>query len=224
MPFVADRRLEDMLNPKAVTVAGRAMTDKGADRLVDAVKLRTPIDTSARGGLPSDRPRGTARESIERGPIRRHTSTVGRGWQARVFTEDPVFPYIEWNTKPHLIEPTPEHKARAAAEHRQAMLRYFAGGAVRYALRVQHPGTTGQHPFARAAAFVQAEVGESMFREELEQFARDLVSGRTGRIIDRTGRASVNVIMNQVVASWIKAHTIKITSSSRRSLSDPIGA
>lgn len=208
MPFIADRRLEDMLNPKAVTVAGRAMTGKGADRLVDAVKLRTPIDTSARGGLPSDRPRGTARESIERGPIRRHTSTVGRGWQARVFTEDPVFPYIEWTTRPHLIRPTPEHEARAAAEGRRAMLRFFTGGGVRYRPFVFHPGTQGQHPFARAAAFIQAEVGQGMFREELEEFARNLVLDRTGRIIDKTKRPPVEQVLNAAVKSWIRSHTI----------------
>lgn len=177
MPFVSEHKLEDMLDPRAVTVAGRAMAEKGGERLQEATQVRTPIDTSAHGGLPQDRVRGTARESVMVGPVRQHTASTGRGWQRRVFTEDPVFPFIEWNTKPHLIEPTLEHQARAAAEGRQAMLRYYSRGRVRYAPRVMHPGTTGQHPFARAAAFIQAEVGESMFREELERFSHDLTSG-----------------------------------------------
>jgi hypothetical protein len=222
VPFVASRRLEDMVDPKAVTVAGRAMTEKGGQRLMEATKARTPIDTSARGGLPSDRPRGTARESVIRTAVKQHVSTLGRGWQVRVYTEDPVFPYIEWNTRPHLIEPTPEHKARAEAEGRQAMLRYYQGGRVRMSARVMHPGTTGQHPFARAAAFIEAEVPH-MFREELARFARDLVPSRTGRIIDHTGRQPVGQILNASVASWIRKHSVGIAGSGRRAVNDMLG-
>lgn len=223
MPFYADRRLEDMLNPDAGRVAARAMADKGGTRLMEAVKVRTPIDTSYSPlGRSDGRPRGTARESIERGSVRQHTSTRGRGYQVRVYTDDPVFPDIEWNTKPHVIEPTPEHKARAAAEGRQAMLRYWAGG-VRFARRVMHPGTTGQHPFARAEAFIEAETSH-MFAEEVKQFERDLVSSRTGRLLDRTGRAPVDQILDAAIASWIRSHTIRIAGSGRRAVADIIGA
>lgn len=220
MPFVADRRLEDLVNPDAARVAARAMADKGGERLADATRIRTPIDTSY-SPLPRSRPRGTARESIVRGPVRRHTSMLGRGYEVRVYTEDPVFPDIEWNTKPHLISPTPEHKARAAAEGRKAMLRYYKGG-IRYAASVMHPGTTGQHPFSRAAAFIEAEAGH-MFDEELAVFARDLVSGRTGRIIDHTGRLPVGQIMDASIAAWIRSHTIPIRGSGRRAVTDILG-
>jgi hypothetical protein len=214
MPFIADRRLEDILNPKAPSVAAKAMADKGGEWLLDAVRTRTPIDTSSSPLGPS-RPRGTARDSLIRGPVRSHASARGRGYQVRVYTEDPIFPDIEWNTRPHIIEPTAEHKAHAAAEGRQALLRFWQGGGIRLAARVMHPGTTGQHPFARAEAFLEASAGAGMFREELEQFAHDLVLDRTGRIIDRTGRAPVDKILNASVASWIRAHTVKLASGRR---------
>lgn len=221
MPFVASRRLEDMLNPDAARVAARAMADKGGERLADATRIRTPIDTSF-SPLPRSRPRGTARESIVRGPVRRHTSSVGRGYEVRVYTEDPVFPFIEWNTRPHPISPTPEHRARAAAEGRQAMLRFYAGGGIKFAARVMHPGTTGQHPFARAAAYVEVE-SSSMFAEELAVFKHDLVSSRTGRVIDRTGRAPVGQIMDASIAAWIRSNTIKLRGSGRRAVTDLLG-
>ena len=164
-PFVCDRKLEDFLNPSAVTVAGRAMAEKGADRLQEATQTRTPISTSMSGGLPRSRPPGTLRDSIQRGPVRKHTSSLGRGWQARVFTEDEIAPYVEWDTRAHEIRPRPPGKA----------LRFYAGGQVRYASVVHHPGTTGQHMFSRAAAYVQAE-SSSMFDEELARFGHDLTT------------------------------------------------
>ena len=221
MPFVASRRLEDMLNPDAARIAAKAMADKGGTRLMEATKLRTPIDTSYTP-IPSSRPRGTARESVQRGPVKSRIVYGSRAYEVRVFTEDPVFPYIEWTTRPHLITPTPEHQARAAAEGRRAMLMFYAHGRIMWRPFVFHPGTQGQHPFARAAAFIQAEAAH-MFGEELAQFARDLTPTRTGRIIDRTGRGSVSQIMNASVASWIKAHTIQIPRSGRRAVTDILG-
>jgi len=172
MPFVADRRLEDMLDPRAVTVAGRAMTEKGGDHLQRATKERTPISTDPLGGLPRERPRGTLRESIVRGPVRRHTSPIGRGWQVRVYTEDEVGPYVEWNTVPHPIEPIPPGRA----------LRFYSRGAIRFAGRVLHPGTQGHHMFARAAAWLEAEVPH-LFTAELARFGHDLTS-RVRRVED----------------------------------------
>jgi len=199
-----------MLNPTAVTAAGRAMVDKGGEKLAEATRRRTPIDVSPSGGLPRERPRGTLRDSITRGPVRQHTSTLGRGWQLQVYTEDPVGPYVEWNTRPHEIRPTAEHVARAAAEGRQAMLRFFHEGQIRYAAVVHHPGTQGQHMFARAAAFLEVEVPH-MFSEELERFGRDLTSGRGGRILNRTGRGSVGEELDDAVKAFIRSHTIPIS-------------
>jgi hypothetical protein len=183
--FVCDQQLEDMVDPRAVTVAGRAMTDKGGSRLAEATRVRTPIDTSPTLGLPRLRPRGTARESIMEGDVRQHVSTGGRGWEKRAFTEDPIFPYIEWNTRPHEIRPTLEHEARVAAENearapgqpkKRAALRFPGRDGVTFRGALHHPGTTGQHPFARAAAFIETEV-PGMFDVELERFGHDLTNG-----------------------------------------------
>lgn len=220
MPFVASRRLEDILNPKAAPVAARAMAEKGGQRLMEATKSRTPVDTSYSPLGPS-RPRGTARESILRTPAKLRRRVGGPAYVSVVYTEDPIFPYIEWNTRPHRIAPTPEHRARAEAEGRRAMLRFFQNGRLRYAESVMHPGTVGQHPFARAAAFLEAESGH-LFTVELEQFAHDLVLPRTGRIIDRIKRDPLQ-IQDQAIAAWIRAHTVKISGSGRRAVTDLLG-
>lgn len=188
MPFISERPLQDILNPQAVTVAGRAMAEKGGDVLLREVRRRTPVFTGETGPLGRKRKRGTALESLQVGAVRGHTSAVGRGWERRVFTEDPVFPFIEWNTRPHEIKPTAEHIARARAEGREAQLVFFQRGQVRHASRVWHPGTRGQHPFARGAAFVESEVGH-LFGRELERFGEDLTANRSGRILDR-GRSA----------------------------------
>lgn len=222
MPFVTNRPLQDMINGQAATIAGRAITARGGELLADAVRTRTPIDTSYSLGAPSTRPRGTARDSIVAAAVRSHTSTRGRGWRRRVFTEDPIFPFIEWNTRPHIIAPTAEHQARAAAEGRKAMLRFPQGGVMRYAAFVRHPGTTGQHPFARAAAALQAAVGEGMFSAELEEFKRNLTASRVSDAF--AARADeAEQMMSEAVMAWIRANTIKISQGSRQSHTDPLG-
>ena len=46
MPFVADRRLEDLLDPAAGGRAARRIAEAGTERLVENTRRNTPIDTS----------------------------------------------------------------------------------------------------------------------------------------------------------------------------------
>lgn len=172
MPFVAERPLEDMINLAAVDRAGVAMTGKGGERLAEVTRSLTPI---YRGSRPEGhgRERGTARRSIRTDVVRRHTSPLGRGWRRRVLTDDPVFPYIEWDTRPHDIP-----NAFGFG------IDFGIGG--RFDGKF-HPGTTGQHPFARAALIVALEVS-GMFALELEEFGRDLTAARGRRGLDEALR------------------------------------
>lgn len=165
MPFVTSHKLEDMLYPPAVTVAGRAMAEKGGKRLHEVTQARTPIDTSDVGPLKRARVPGTLRESIQVDRVRAKRG-VPKGWQVRVFTEDPIAPHVEWTTKPHEIRPRDP----------RGSLRFYSHGQVRFAKVVHHPGTRGQKMFSGAAAFVQSEVGTQFFREELDRFAHDVTT------------------------------------------------
>lgn len=167
MPFISERPLQDMLDPSAVEVAGLAMTAKGGRALAEETQLRTPVykgPPRRDGRLP-----GTLRDSIKAGAVRRHSSILGRGWEIRVSTDDPVGPNVEWTTRPHDI---PNAFGFGDA--------FGLGG--RFDGKF-HPGTQGHHMFSRAAAALEVEI-PFLFRDELEQFGRDLTLGREGRFLN----------------------------------------
>jgi hypothetical protein len=174
MPFVADRKLERMVDPTAVTRAGRTMTAKGGGRLHHDTQQLTPVYVPRAGDPPRARRPGTLRRSVKKTPVRRHVGAAGTtGWAVRVYTEDPVGPHVEWTTRPHDIPNAfgwgPD---------------FGIGG--RFSGKF-HPGTTGQHMFARAAAILNANV-HRMFAPELAEFARDLTGLRSGTTTDRRSR------------------------------------
>jgi hypothetical protein len=172
MPFVASRRLEDMLDEDAPDRAARRIAKDGTDRLVANTKRNTPIDTNPYRYRPG-RPRGHLRASIEDGPVLPVQTPAGRGYRGTARTFDDVAPHVEWDTRPHRIEPrepggTLHWRDRETGDHR------FAKG-------VDHPGTSGQHMFAIGAAITEAEV-EAIARPALRDFERELVPLRTGRV------------------------------------------
>jgi hypothetical protein len=195
MPWVVDGDPADALDPTAVTRFGQDFTDAVGSHLRDAVKSRTPISTARVGVAPigdpldamhvhaadpltnRERPPGTLMASIEKGRVTRHSSPLGRGWQIKVGTRDPVGPLVEDDTRAHVIRPTPEHMARARAEGKSAALRIFWRGAVHFFGAVHHPGTRGAHMFARGSAWTALELG-SIAVPYLERFGRDVTRHR----------------------------------------------
>lgn len=156
MGFHCAIRLEDMLDEKAVPKAARRIVDDVGDRQRDLTREFTPVSPAAHKG----RPPGTAKASVERSDVEDYVGPHGRGWRVRTFTLDPIFPYIEWDTEAHDI---PNAFGRGPD--------FGIGG--RFEGKF-HPGTTGQHPFSRAALQVETEVPK-LAQSALEQFARDLV-------------------------------------------------
>lgn len=154
--FHCNIRLEDMLDERAVPRALHRIADDAGDRMQALTKRATPVSARPhKGRLP-----GTARDSVERSGVEDFIGPRGRAVRVRVFTFDPVFPYIEWNTVPHDIPNAFGYGPLFGIGGR------FEGKF--------HPGTTGQHPFARASMQVEAELPQ-LARPALKEFERDLV-------------------------------------------------
>lgn len=173
MPYRASGRLEDMINPGAVDVAGEAIALEALEEFQDYVKDNTPIDTNPYRDRPG-RPRGAARDSVERSRVVKRAGA----WRGSVFTEDEVFPFIEWDTPPHTIRPK-DPDGWLSWRDRRTGERIFAK-------EVRHPGTKGQHSFAIGAAKTEAEL-ERIAQPALAAFARDLVRVQV-RSVDRRAR------------------------------------
>lgn len=174
MPFVASRRLEDMVNPAAVPAFMARAGDAAGDRLLELTRMNTPIDTNPWHDH-ADRPPGTLRASEQRSPVERHRSIAGSGIRVRAFTEDRVAPFVENTTRPHLIRP----------RNPGGMLRFRVGpdGRSVFARVVHHPGTRGAHMFAIGALMLEAEL-DRVLAPAMREFERDLTR-ESHRIFDR---------------------------------------
>lgn len=189
MPFIADRRLEDLLDPEAGMRCSRRIAQAGVDWLVANTKKRTPVDISPYRDKPA-RPPGTARNSVHATDVDRRRGVVGPVYEGRARTEDPIFPHIEWTTKPHIIRPRADRNPASVVETRRprgtvqdgrAALSWRDATGRRFAKEVHHPGTRGQHPFAYGAAETERQL-VPLSRPAVALFARELVPPRTGRV------------------------------------------
>lgn len=194
MPYLSLSRLEDMIQPEACEATASQIADAGTDRFQANVRRNTPIDTNPYRGRPG-RPRGFARESIERGLVRRTSTPAGPAFRGSVFTEDDVFPYIEWDTPPHVIRPRADRAPASVVETRRprgtvadgrASLSWLGPMGRVFAKIVHHPGTKGQHPFAIGAAITEAELDE-IARGPLASW-RLAVTRASVRSVDRRSR------------------------------------
>jgi hypothetical protein len=177
VPYTATSRLQDMIVPDACGDAVRSMADAGLDAFQANVRRNTPIDTNPYRDRPG-RPRGALRASIERTPVERGRSALGTGWGGRVFTEDPIAPFVEWDTAAHMIFP----RTPGGTLH----WRDRATGEDRFSRGVRHPGTKGQHMFSIGAAITEHEL-HAIFRPALDVWEK-AVTGRGFRVIDRRTR------------------------------------
>lgn len=70
-----------------------------------------------------------------------HAAT-SRGGRSAIGTDDPIAEILEFGSRPHVIRPTPERRARYASENRRGpALRFRIGARVIYRASVNHPGT-----------------------------------------------------------------------------------
>jgi hypothetical protein len=197
MPYRASDRLENMIQPEACEAAAGDMAERLGDRYESNVKMLTPVSDAPEWARDPARPPGTARDSVHRTPVRRRRHLSGGfAFHGTVRTEDPVFPYIEWNTKPHWISPRADRapasvvetgKPRGTVQDGRAALRIPTGpGEGYFAKRVFHPGTTGKHPFSRGALLTETEAGE-LCASVLVDWKRNVVRSRP-RVVDSRSR------------------------------------
>jgi hypothetical protein len=112
---------------------GERIADAAGERLTDRTKRRTPVLTGeARAAI---RQKPTITIPIAEGHTVFETGAISRHARAEG---------IEYGTRPHVIEPKRAQAVETPLGPRA---------------RVLHPGTEGQHPFARAVAELEVELG-----------------------------------------------------------------
>lgn len=93
------------------------------------------------------------------------TVKIGAGehvLEVDVYTNDPIAPYVEWPTMPHLIQARPGHTLRFWNEV----------GKTVFAQLVHHPGTKGSYMMTTAIAEVAA-MWRTIGAEEMDRWARE---------------------------------------------------
>lgn len=159
MPFVVagGGRLDDSIDENAPVRCARRITDAGGDRLEANIKRHTPI-----GPPGGDRVPGTLRKSIHRTRVRDYPTPVGQAFAVTVETDDPIAPFVEFNTQAHDIPNA------FGFGHEFGIGGPFEG---RF-----HPGTTGQHPFSRGTAELEGQLDE-VAAEPLQRLEREIFKG-----------------------------------------------
>ena len=130
----------------------RLFTDQTGRQMVDETKKRTPVVT------------GEHRESIKKIDVtRRITGTGVQVWRSGARSNLRTMSFLEDDTAPHIIR----------AKTKKGLV-FFSGYAHRTVERqyVMHPGTTGMHMFAKAAAVTDSRLG-LRFNSALNRWLRE---------------------------------------------------
>jgi len=124
--------------------AARNMAEAGGDYLVERAQAHTPVET------------GEVRESWHRKPtgFRHEVTDI---YESGVESEHYRARWVEHGVKPHRIEPDDEQAIETPEGPR-------AGA--------DHPGFTGFHPVANAAAELEAK-GDAILRPEAERWKQE---------------------------------------------------
>lgn len=151
-------RLEPLFTPELAEAACHDMAADGGVFLHRRVAELSPVHEEFGGGggrwAAVNRERGRAPGTLKRSwyldplGVRRRATPFGATYSARVATDDPVAPYVEDDTRPHIIRPKNAKMLR---------FRLWPSGIPVYARFVRHPGTTGQHMMLRAQQQARAE-------------------------------------------------------------------
>jgi hypothetical protein len=164
MPY-SGGSLAPMYEPHLATEAVFEMVHDGVKATMGFAQEFTPINENienAKGRKPGTlRSRWRLRDDLEPGMKRGYPSLTAyyENW-------DPVAPFVENDTRPHIIRPRLDRapattiatrKPRRMGDDPQARLRFVIGGRVVYAREVKHPGTTGHHMVLKASARATVE-------------------------------------------------------------------
>lgn len=165
------------------------MTERTVKRVTDGAAHRSPV-ADVPEGLTADqfagsrgRVPGRLKRSWKSGAVEETTSPSGEArFGGDSYTEDPVAPHVEWDTRPHIIRPRVDRapasvvssgKPRLPGTDPRARLRFWQGGREVFAGEVRHPGTQGQHMMRDSLASAEVEWADTIGAEEIERWARE---------------------------------------------------
>lgn len=171
MSYRADGAIADLFRAGPIEAASRRIVERVGGDLNRRVTLHTPVASPVNPeaaaqwlSMRNFRYPGELKRSWKVGEV--VLVNGARRMQIDVWTEDPIAPYVEWDTRPHLIVPRDP----------TGVLAFFDKiGNLVFARRVNHPGTRGAHMMATALAEValswQDIGGEEVQRWSQEAFA-----------------------------------------------------
>lgn len=187
MPYTQTTDFKDMFEAGPMLAACRRTTGRVGEKITDGARDRSPVHVPPPGqpkNYRGDRPPGTLKASWQTGSVGTTATAAGTPrFGIDSYTEDPIAPLVEWDTKPHVIRPRADRAAASVIESGKprrkgtdpaARLRYInAFGRVIYAAEVHHPGTTGQHMMRDSLAEADATWVTDVGEEEMARWARE---------------------------------------------------
>lgn len=185
MPYTATHSLADLFDVGPADRAARRMTARAGGAVTKGAARRTPVAdipqgltadqfSGGRGRVPGYMKRSWRTGRVEELPAERYGIDS--------YTEDPVAPHVEWDTRPHTFGPSPSRapasvvatgKPRRAGTDPAARLRFYVGGRAVYAAEVSHPGTQGQHMMRDSLTEVELTWDSRIGGEEVLRWARE---------------------------------------------------
>lgn len=166
MGYTATGKLATFGRVEPMQRAARRTTDRVGQQLKDRVVEHTPVAKSPPGAerewlAARKRAPGHLRDSWKVG--KRTVIVFGERFSIDVYTRDPIAPYVEWPTMPHLIIPRrPGGWLRFWNQH----------GGIVFARLVHHPGTKGSYMMTTALAEVAVQ-WQDIGDEEMAVWARE---------------------------------------------------
>lgn len=135
---------------KATDLTARRMAERAGAQMVTRTRENTPIDT------------GKLRESWYQLPTAKTHYAIWPAYESGVATDVDYAPYVEYGTRPHIIEP----------KKPGGVLHWVDPGSGKdvFARRVHHPGTHGQHMVALGAAMTEFETEGGLMRDILSDW------------------------------------------------------
>jgi hypothetical protein len=177
--------LRYLFEPELAQGAVHDIADKGGDFLLRRVIDNTPVSyhgiALAHQGFGPGRERapGTLKRSWRRRlGVRREFRRGSVAMVSEVYTNDPIAPFVENDTRPHVIRP----------KNPNGFLRFrvWPTGELVFARMVRHPGTTGQHMMLAATNAASIEF-HHIARGPVQDWARMAARHAMQRNAGRTG-------------------------------------
>ncbi len=176
MGYSANADLQDLFDVGPAERAARRITERSGEKLTEEATERSPVAEPPAGAIAlgevdewlkaRKRKPGTLKESwktsdVEEGFSPRFAAGTVERFSIESYTEDPIAPHVEWDTRPHRIVAV-----------NAPVLRFWDEAGKVFRREVFHPGTRGQHMMRDS--LVELEVDwRTIGEEEVARWARE---------------------------------------------------